>query len=150
MYVGPLRQGDLDNAGHELSRLSQAGAALIASTDFTHYGRLYRYEPFPLDEHTPGRLRRLDFRLIGSVTALDLEGFYDVLRQTESNMCGVWPVSLLMHTLRTLGTPVMHQILDYETSGDRTGSYASSVSYAAISFSRPQPSQWREGEEFVS
>jgi AmmeMemoRadiSam system protein B len=135
VYVGELAPQEMERAVDALSRLVDDGVCILASTDFTHYGRSFGYTPFPLDEQTPQKLRRIDDRLMEAIAGLDLPAFHRALRETGSNLCGVLPVTLLICTLRGLTPGIVCHVLDYRTSGEITGSFAHSVSYAAMSFS---------------
>ena len=91
--------------------------------------------PFAVDENTPERLRNIDTRLIDSMATLDVEAFRAARRETNSTMCGYQPVELLMELVRTRAAQRAQTLLDYQTSGEITGDYEHSVSYAAIGYS---------------
>ncbi|HVP46861.1 MAG TPA: AmmeMemoRadiSam system protein B [Bryobacteraceae bacterium] len=136
LYVGPLSRNESTQAARSLSRLVEPRTVLVASTDFTHYGPEFGYTPFPLDEDTPQRLQSLDHRLIESIGALDPNNFFALLLQTGSNMCGFMAVNLLMEWMHTNAQTAQQKVLDYQTSGEITGNYGHSVSYAALAYSR--------------
>jgi AmmeMemoRadiSam system protein B len=136
LYVGRLSRNEATQAARTLARLIPPRAVLVASTDFTHYGPEFGYTPFPLDERTPQRLHSLDHRLIESIGALEPNNFFALLRETESNMCGFMAVHLLMEWMHTSVQTVHQRVLDYQTSGEITGDYGHSVSYAALAYSR--------------
>ncbi|MBZ5596289.1 MAG: AmmeMemoRadiSam system protein B [Acidobacteriia bacterium] len=136
LYIGRLSRNETTEAARKLDRLLPPHAVLVASTDFTHYGLEFGYLPFPLDERTPQRLHSLDHRLIESIGTLDSNSFFVLLRETQSTLCGVMAVHLLIEWVHRNAPTVQQRVLDYQTSGEITGDYGHSVSYAALAFSR--------------
>lgn len=104
---------------------------IIASSDFTHYGSAFDYQPFPLDFQTVDKLKELDNGAIEKIVAVNEDGFSEYLRKTGDTICGHDPIRLL---LSLLPEGSKGRLLKYDTSGRMTGSYAHSVSYASIAF----------------
>lgn len=137
LYIGRLSRSERFAAAERLRDLLDSGTVLVASSDFTHYGRQFGYTPFALDGSTPDRLRVLDRELMDAAGALDPALFIDELHRTESTLCGSEPIALLLETLRGLpGEEVFQERLDYQTSGDITSDYSHCVSYAALGYFR--------------
>ncbi len=136
VYVNRLDAEARRLAAHRLASLVAPGTVLVASSDFTHYGREFSYQPFPADELIEGRLRDLDESAIEAAGTLDPGEFLRVLHSTGSTVCGYDPVSLLLETLRCLGEQeeIFQETLDYQTSGEITGDFRHSVSYAALGY----------------
>ncbi len=136
IYVSHLDADARAAAAEVLARLAGPGTALIASSDFTHFGRAFSYQPFPVNDWVGDRLRELDESVIDAAGSLRSELFLDTLRRTASTVCGYEPISLLLDTVRLLdGTgEIFAHTLDYQTSGEITGDYRHSVSYAALGF----------------
>jgi AmmeMemoRadiSam system protein A len=112
---------------------------LLASSDFTHYGRAFGYLPFPNDRWTSEHLRDLDDDLIEAAGSLDVAFFEKELRRTQATLCGRGPISLLLAVLHKLpGEEIFQEKLDYQTSGEITGDWGHSVSYAALGYFRQQ------------
>jgi hypothetical protein len=132
LYVGRLNPGERLSAAAVLLGVLSGDSILIASSDFTHYGPAFGYTPFPLNEQTPYRLRGLDEAVIAAAARLDPDVFLAELRRTGSNACGYQPVALLLETLRSEN--IFQQTLDYQASGELTGDYSHSVSYAALGY----------------
>jgi MEMO1 family protein len=140
VQVLPILVGEIDDA--EAVRAASSITAAIAgtrplfiiSTDFTHYGEGFRYEPF---RHTDARttvaeLKKLDMGAIDLILKKDLAGFSGYCEKTGITICGRNPVRL------ALALPVEEfeaKLAGYDTSGAMTGDYSRSVSYAAIMFS---------------
>lgn len=100
----------------------------IASSDFTHYGRNYRFLPFTSD--VPQRLNDLDGGAIKLIKELNAEGFSKYIEETMATICGTQTIYLLLNMLKkTKG-----ELLQYYQSGDLTGDYKNTVGYASIVF----------------
>jgi AmmeMemoRadiSam system protein B len=109
------------DVGHAVaSAIRETGrdAAIIASTDFTHYS------PQDLAEAT-------DRRIIERITAMDDTGMYGVITELNATMCGYGPVAATIIVSRILGATECN-LLSYATSGDVTGDRSSVVGYASL------------------
>jgi AmmeMemoRadiSam system protein B len=100
----------------------------IVSSDFTHYGRNYRFVPFTSE--VPKRLYNLDAGAIKFIKSLDAEGFIHYVDETMTTICGRQPIYTLLNILKK----ARGELLQYYTSGDLTGDYKNAVGYAAIAF----------------
>lgn len=135
LYVGQMEEQERTVAAEALARACRPGDVLMASSDLTHYGLSFGYVPFPVDTQTAGRLRVLDRLVIEAVGSVDSELFLDVLRKSGATVCGYQPMSLLLRTLSLMdGEEIFQQELDYQTSGEITGDFSESVSYAALGY----------------
>jgi len=136
IYVSHVDPAVREEAAQALAELARAGAVLLASSDFTHYGKSFQYEPFPADAWVGDRLRDLDESLMEAAGSLRPDLFLETLRSTSATLCGYEPISLLLATLRRLEGPeeIFQETLDYQTSGEITGDYRHSVSYAALGY----------------
>lgn len=136
LYVSHLDPAVREDAARALAELARDGAVLLASSDFTHYGKSFHYEPFPADAWVADRLRDLDESLMEAAGSLRPEMFLETLRTTRATLCGYEPISLLLATLRHLegDDEIFQETLDYQTSGEITGDYRHSVSYAALGY----------------
>jgi hypothetical protein len=141
LCVGMLSGAERRAAAASLAPLIADGTVVVASTDFTHYGRAFGYLPFPVDDRTRDQLSVLDRRLMDAISTLDPEALLAAHREWRSTMCGIAPVTLLLETLRLLDSPARVEVLDYQTSGDITGDFKHCVSYAALAFTRPDAAQ---------
>ncbi len=135
VYVSQLGTSARMAAARCLAALAEPGTVLVASSDLTHYGRNFGYEPFPIDRGIAERLRDLDESVIEAAGSLSPELFLAALRRTSATVCGYEPVSLLLTTLGLLGDDELFQeTLDYQTSGGITGDFHHSVSYGALGY----------------
>jgi AmmeMemoRadiSam system protein B/AmmeMemoRadiSam system protein A len=97
---------------------------VIASSDFTHYGRSFGYLPFTTD--IPENLKNLDMGAFQLIEGKDLQGFTAYVERTGATICGRAAIEVLLAMLPA--TSDIH-LLHYETSGARTHDFAHSVSY---------------------
>lgn len=107
----------------------------ILSSDFTHYGRRFGYEPFG-----PGRfegdavtkkVRDRDIAFAELAAKGDAESFLAAVRREEPTICGRNAILLYL----SLGIPATGDIVSYYTSVDITGSSSDFVCYATVIFS---------------
>jgi hypothetical protein len=135
LYVDRLAAEERSAAAAALAAAYRPGTVFLASSDFTHYGRAFGFMPFPADENTPHKLRQLDDECADAAGSLDAALFLETLHRTGATVCGAGPIALLLETLRLLDGDNLYQArLDYQTSGEITGDYHHSVSYAALGY----------------
>jgi hypothetical protein len=131
----PIVAGDcsaetIKKAASILKSLVDDETLVVASSDFTHYGRNYGYVPFT--ENIPEQLKKLDMGAYKYIADLDSAGFLDYRRRTGATICGYVPIAIL---LSMLDKPTEVKLLKYATSGEITGDFSNSVSYLSIAFS---------------
>jgi len=137
VYVGRTGAAERSAAAQRLAAAWQPGVVFLASSDFTHYGRGFGYEPFPADSAVAFHLRELDFECAEAAGSLDSSLFQETLEDRDATVCGSDPISLLLDVMNLLGGDEVYQAtLDYQTSGELTGDYRHSVSYAALGYFR--------------
>ena len=137
LYVGYMNDGERRALEALLAAEWRPGTVLIASSDFTHYGRSFGYVPFPSDSRVADRLRGLDFECMEAAGSLDASWFLKTLAATGATVCGSAPISLMLGALRLICPEgVFQATLDYQTSGELTGDFRHSVSYAALGYYR--------------
>jgi hypothetical protein len=140
ILVREMTKDDCYALGTALRKYLSEDTLLVVSSDFTHYGPSFRYLPFTTS--IKANLKKLDQGAIERIVDRDLEGFVEYKRRTGATICGFWPISVLLATLSAApGGPdgpedTRGHLLNYYTSGDLSGSYRNSVSYAAIVFTR--------------
>jgi AmmeMemoRadiSam system protein B/AmmeMemoRadiSam system protein A len=152
IYVSQLGEAARAAAAQELARYIAPGTVLLASSDFTHYGRSFGFQPFPADEQVAQRLRELDQTVIEAASSLRPELFWEAIRDTEATVCGTEPISLLLAAVRLAdgADEIFQETLDYQTSGEITDDYKHSVSYAALGYFRFSSFQLeREDQELL-
>ncbi len=135
LYVSSLSDTARRAAAQALAKHIRPGDILLASSDLTHYGQSFGYQPFPAGPDVDRQLSLLDSRVIDAAGSLDPTLFLDTLRETESTVCGYEPIAFLLETLGLLaGDEVFQQKLDYQTSADSTGDFEHVVSYGSLGY----------------
>jgi len=135
LYVGSVNADERRALAEALAVDWRPGTVLVASSDFTHYGRSFGYVPFPADQRIAERLRELDAECIEAAGSLDSGFFLKSLAETGATVCGAGPISLLLSVLNRVSPDDLFQsTLDYQTSGETTGDFRHSVSYAALGY----------------
>jgi hypothetical protein len=137
LYVGPLSDTERQATAQALARHIRPGDVLLASSDLTHYGRSFGYQPFPAGPDVERRLFQIDSRVIEAAGSLDSTLFLETLRELNSTVCGYAPVSLLLDTIGLLGADdVFQQTLDYQTSAELTRDFEHVVCYGSLGYFR--------------
>ncbi|MDX9972457.1 MAG: AmmeMemoRadiSam system protein B [FCB group bacterium] len=137
----PLIVGNFEGREGEINEMSLRAAAealreiiddrtfVVASSDLTHFGSAYGYQPF--SEDIPNQIEGLDTQCIDILMHRDYTGFREFLSNTEDRICGVYVLELF---LQLMSRDTQGVLLDYRTSSQVTGDPQTSVSYAAIAF----------------
>ncbi len=102
----------------------------IISSDFTHYGSRFGYLPFT-GSKIKSKIKELDYGAINHILKKDVSGFSDYIDKTGATICGRNPIKI------ALSLPVKNfsaKIISYDTSGNITGDFSNTVSYASIVF----------------
>jgi AmmeMemoRadiSam system protein B len=128
--VGEVSGADYREAAEVLRQLVDEHTAVAVSSDFTHYGPRFGYEPFRGD--VKKNLADLDGGAIERILARDADGFLRYLQDTGATICGARPIGILLEMLPPVAQGTL---LNYYTSGDLLQDYSDSVSYAALVFS---------------
>jgi len=102
--------------------LAGKNAAIIASSDMTHY------EP-------QERAAKKDKLALEAVEAMDEAKFYSTVEAYRISACGYGPIAALITAAKILGAKEA-KLLCYKTSGDVIGDYSSVVGYAAVCFTK--------------
>jgi AmmeMemoRadiSam system protein B/AmmeMemoRadiSam system protein A len=132
----PIIVGDLDEPGLEstakaLSTIVDEHTVFVTSSDFTHYGVNFDYTP-QFDNDTRTGIYGLDQGAIDCIARRSSAKFTDYIEQTGATICGANPIRLLLKIFEVNHWPGRVRVLTYYTSGDLTGDWEHSVSYAAI------------------
>jgi len=128
ILFGMLDKKDFKKIAATIKRHIIPHTLVIASTDFTHYGKNFDYTPFKKD--IGKNIKKLDMGMIAPILDLDFKKCYDYKMKTRITMCGFSPVCVLLN----LFDAKTHKgtLLNYSQSAERTGDFGLSVSYAGI------------------
>ncbi len=131
IVIGRVSGEEVRSIGAALAPLlAEPGTVLVVSSDFTHFGLNYDYQPFRND--VPRRLAELDGGAVQRILSRDLAGFETYLDSTDATICGAGPIRVLLRSLE--GRAVEGRWIDYYRSGDLTDDFSNSVSYAGLAF----------------
>ncbi|OQA88965.1 MAG: hypothetical protein BWY31_00150 [Lentisphaerae bacterium ADurb.Bin242] len=127
--IVPIVVGQLD--AEYAKKVARALAAnltpstlVVASSDFTHFGRNFDYVPF--QDKIPERLRQLDLGAFELIRNKNCDKFTKYIADTGATICGEAPIRVL---LEMLPDNAEVRLLKYATSAEATGDYSHSVSY---------------------
>ena len=109
---------DVGNSVSEIAK--KRNSIIVASSDFTHY-----------EENSFAHLQ--DKALIEPILEMDVERFYQVLKEKRVTACGYGAIASAMIACKNLGA-TRGELLSYATSGDVSGDTDSVVGYGAIKF----------------
>ncbi|HLY17287.1 MAG TPA: AmmeMemoRadiSam system protein B [Bryobacteraceae bacterium] len=142
LFAGYLNNSARNAAAEALADLCGPDTIFLVSSDLTHFGRAFGYEPFPVDSAISARLNMLDHHLMESMASLDPQFFLEAVAQNHPTVCGRSPIALWLRTLALVKRgEIFQETLDYQTSGDITGDYEHTVSYGALGYF-PAESFW--------
>ncbi len=144
ILVGQVGPDEQAAAAQLLQPLADEETLVLVSSDFTHYGARFGYQPFPPDARAAQRLRDLDMGALGPIARGQAEDFRAYRRKTGITVCGGDPILILLEMLPSGRTGTL---LAYDTSGALTGSYTNSVSYLSIGFFAPAAQAESAGSE---
>jgi AmmeMemoRadiSam system protein B/AmmeMemoRadiSam system protein A len=134
IVVGELDRPTMLRMAAIIRGLIDPQTLVVASSDFTHYGRNYGYVPFTDD--VPDKLKKLDTGAFDLIAKKDVDGLLNYIDKTGTTICGRHPIGVLLSML-----PADAQVhrLHYDTSGRMLGDYSNSVSYCAIAVTGKWP-----------
>lgn len=125
-----------------LAELVGPGTLVVASSDFTHYGAAYGYQPFPADRSLPATLVALARSTAGRAAAVDPRGFSQQIDASGDTVCGARPIAVLLellaHAFQGAGA-----VADVTTSAAVSGDLSQVVAYAGVDFTGSWGA-WRE------
>ncbi|MDD5613963.1 MAG: AmmeMemoRadiSam system protein B [Candidatus Omnitrophica bacterium] len=127
--VGQLDSNGIKKAAEILKKYMTEESVFIISCDFTHYGYRFGYTPF--SDNIKENIKKLDYGALEEIKKINPKGFLSYIERTQATICGYIPVAIL---LNMLPEDAKAEILNYTTSGDMTGDFANSVSYASVAF----------------
>jgi hypothetical protein len=136
LLVGELAPAQRTTLADAVRALVGDGTLLVASSDFTHFGRNYGYMPFT--DRIPERLRRLNDMAVMKIAQIDVAGWDSYLEQTKDTICGQAAIGVLLKVVEPW-EDVRAVPAAFDSSGAQTGDWGNSVTYTGVVF-------WREGE----
>ena len=135
VLVGTIDAEEARTIADALRPFADEHTLVVASGDLTHYGSDYGYLPFPRTPALPAKIAALDRGFYARLLDLDPPGIAEYRDKTGINACAYGPSLVLASLLSPDARPAL---VAYETSGGNTGSFRTSVSYAALRFAGPR------------
>ncbi len=134
LIVGMLSADDCKQAAEAIRKFVDDKTLVIASSDFTHYGSRFGFEPFRADKDLKGRIKTLDDGAIQEILKGNAAAFRAYIEKTGATICGHAPIELLINLFPAATGKLLH----YSSSAEITGGDGSdSVSYASVALYRP-------------
>lgn len=102
---------------------------IIASSDFTHYGSMYGYEPFGNNEKDLiSKIKKIDTKVIDKILSSDPAGLIDVCEKESLTICGYGAIAAMLFALPDRRA----ELVDYDTSFSTSKNKDAIVGYAGI------------------
>ncbi len=124
-----------------LARFADGQTLFVFSSDFSHYGPRFDYQPFgPLSPEVAAKVRSLNERAVSLLAAGDAPGFRAYLAETGNTICGRNDLATLLELLPLIAPRAAALTLGRYASTDIPGMQDDgSVSYVAMAFLRETP-----------
>ena len=137
LIVGTADTATIRSIARALHTIIDERTLVVVSSDFTHYGKAYNFEPWPPHQHYgKNLLYNLDMGAVENFMTLDQEAIQKYITTTQATICGITPIRICM-ALLTLAThaPLKTRLAAYYQSPDIVSQKArdsASVSYTGI------------------
>lgn len=131
LLVGRMSVSEYAAAAAAILPLLDGDTLLVVSSDGTHFGPNYGYEPFRKD--VPAKLKELADHASVAIGNCDFDGFAKHLADTGDTICGRDPILLLIRVLSMQGGALGIRTA-FDTSGRMTSDYENSVTYQSFVF----------------
>lgn len=132
VIIGELDAQNAESLALALSSIIDAQTIIVASSDFTHYGPRFNFAP-KFNKDTRTGIAVLDRGAIDCILRTNSSEFVNYLDRTGATICGRNPITALLKIFELNHWPTSEtRLIKYLTSGDITGDWGHSVSYAAI------------------
>lgn len=135
LLIGNVSKKEIPEIAESIINIMDKDTLVVASSDFTHYGYRFGYTPFDKCGNTDiirEKISKLDNDHIDFIIKFDYPGFLKLKEETGATICGYMPISIITALFVKGNTHA--SLADYYMSGDITGEYDQTVSYATIIF----------------
>ena len=121
-----------------LAKLDDGRTLFVFSSDFSHYGPRFGYQPFgPLSDATNAKIRAMNGRAVALLSRVDADGFRSYLLETGNTICGRNGLATLLELLPRIAPGARSATLGQYASSDIPGMKDDgSVAYVAMAFVR--------------
>lgn len=105
---------------------------IIASSDFTHYGSMYGYEPFEgSTNEILKKIKEMDLEVINLIKNLKPSEVIETCDEKRLTICGYGGIAAMLFAAKILGA-TKGELIDYSTSFDVSNNTDAIVGYAGI------------------
>jgi AmmeMemoRadiSam system protein B/AmmeMemoRadiSam system protein A len=139
----PVLVGDTDEAverafAERLAKLDDGRTLFVFSSDFSHYGPRFDFQPFgALSPAVQPKIRAMNERAAELLAEVDARGFRGYLRETGNTICGRNGLATMLELLPRIVPKARAVPLAHYASSDLPGMKDdSAVSYVAMAFLR--------------
>jgi hypothetical protein len=115
----------------EIAKGLRRKVLIIASSDFTHYGSMYGYEPFEGSEDVLKKIKGMDLEVINLITSLKPSEVIKTCDEKRLTICGYGGIAAMLFAAKILGAK-QGELIDYSTSFDVSKNTDAIVGYAGI------------------
>jgi len=124
---------EIGNKVTEVANSLKRKVLIVASSDFTHYGSMYMYEPFKgKTEEIIEKIKQMDMEVIESILELKPENVIKICEGKRLTICGYGAIAAMLFAAKNLGAK-KGELINYSTSFDVSRSIDAVVGYAGIS-----------------
>jgi AmmeMemoRadiSam system protein B/AmmeMemoRadiSam system protein A len=134
---GDLNINQAKIVAHNLKPYIDQNTVIVVSSDFTHHGSRFNYQPFK--DSVPEQIKRLDDQVLQTVLHPSVSKFHAIIGKTKATVCGRFPIMILLALLENkIITQVAPYLVAYATSADGDKETKNSISYASVVFAKPK------------
>lgn len=140
LVLGHLSEKDRSESVKVLRSIIDNSTLIVASSDLTHYGPRFDYQPFKKQDYLQERIKQLNGSILEKIFEGSAQKFSSFIYEKEATVCGKHSIALLLELLQQKAIRgVKPYLVSYATSQDYDNSDPShSVSYAGIVFAKKQ------------
>ncbi|KAA0251948.1 AmmeMemoRadiSam system protein B [Acidobacteria bacterium ACD] len=138
VLVGQTSAEDEKAFAARLALLDDGKTLFVFSSDFTHYGPRFEYQPFGrLTTDVGHKVRHQDGEAVGLLASLDAAGFRGFLDQTGATICGRHGLSTMVELLSRIAPGAHASVLAHYASAELPFvKDDGTVDYVAMAFTR--------------
>ena len=133
LYLGGMNDTQYARAAEALLPFVDDDTLLVASSDCTHYGADFGYEPFTKDVEK--NLQDLADQAAAPLLKADFDGFAAHVEKTGDTICGRGPILLMLRIL-SMKAGAEGVRAGFDMSGRQNGEWGHSVTYQSFVFTR--------------
>lgn len=123
---------EIGNSIAEVAKKLGRKILIVASSDFTHYGSAYSYQPFGgKAQEILSRIKKMDSEVIDLITSLHPDKVVETCEEKRLTICGYGGIAAMLYAAIELGAKKGY-LTDYSTSYEVSKDVNAIVGYAGI------------------